>query len=211
MCRATRVAAPAACHGGCARFPNRAPKVAQLAHVSVHAIPGRARQAAVAAIVLGWLLLYPRALQLRSLISSLAYTVIEWNFTKLSDNGKAFTSLAQFWGNLVYTPVLLDAYWYLFFGGGGGGGGGVVATLLYVLFFPLNVWVLELVLDRLFILCYTRNVAWCYCTYSDAACGGALRLGHGVWWLLMGVGCRIGFPLLQAYTNELANGASRGV
>ena len=206
-CRVTRVAAPSSCHGGCTLRPNLAPKVAQLAHVSVHAIPGPARQSLVAVLVLAWLTLYPHALQLRSFAAAAGYTVIEWNFTRMSD-GKAFTSLAQFWGNLIYTPVLLDAYWYLIFGADSGEADGVISTLLYILGFPLNVWLLELVLDRLFIICYTRNVAWCYCTYSDSACGGAVRLGHGIWWLLMGAGCRIGFPLLRSYTNELANGTS---
>ena len=39
----------------------------------------------------------PAAAETRALAAASAYTVIEWNFTRMSD-GKAFTSLAQFWG-----------------------------------------------------------------------------------------------------------------
>ena len=200
MLTVTRAAARRGCHGGCTVRPDRAPKVGQIAHISVHKIPPGWRRALVVGLMLAWLIAYPTSLKLRSFAASLAYSFIEHNFTRLSD-GKAFTSLAQFWGNLLYTPVLLDVYWYMFFGDAGGG---VVPTLLYIGLFPFNVWILEMVLDRLFIICYTRNVAWCYCTYSDSACGGALRLGHGIWWLLMGVACRWLFPLMQSYTDELA-------
>ena len=201
----TRVKARPGCHGGCTVRPNPAPKIGQALHVSVHAVPKGPRRLLVAGLVLTWLFFYPLQLKLRALAAASAYTVIEWNFTRMSD-GKAFTSLAQFWGNLLYTPVLLDAYWHLFFGGQSGGG--VIPTILYVILFPFNVWLLEIVLDRIFVISYKRNVAWCYCTYSDSACGGALRLGHGIWWLLMGVACRMLFPLLRSYTNALAKMAS---
>ena len=179
------------CHGGCLARPERAPKLGQIGHVTIHKVPGGFRRVLVAAIVLIWFLLYPRGLQLRSFAAASAYTIIEYNFTWVSD-GKAFTSLAQFWGNLLYTPILLDVYWH-YFGR---------SPILYILCFPFNVWLLEIILDRLFIICYTRNVAWCYCTYSDSACGGAIRLGHGIWWLLMGAGCWIIFPTLLSFTDK---------
>ena len=183
------------CHGGCDTKDSihYARKSFQCFHVSVHEIPFSSssqimRQVRLLTISLAfylWYLFYPAPLQLRSLLAATTYTFIECTFTYFSD-GKAFTSFAQFWGNLLYTPILLDMYWDFIFGQED------VTTplaLLYIVLFPINVWILEIVLDQWYLLIYGRNVAWCYCTYSDSYVGGVVRLGHGIFWLLMGVGC----------------------
>ena len=183
------------CHGGCDTKDSihYARKSFQCFHVSVHEIPFSSssqimRQVRLLTISLAfylWYLFYPAPLQLRSLLAATTYTFIECTFTYFSD-GKAFTSFAQFWGNLLYTPILLDMYWDFIFGQE------EVTTplaLLYIVLFPINVWILEIVLDQWYLLIYGRNVAWCYCTYSDSYVGGVVRLGHGIFWLLMGVGC----------------------
>ena len=51
---------------------------------------------------------------------------------------------------------------------------------------------------------FGHNVAWCYDDYADALCGGALRLGHGAFWLALGGGCLVGYPALVEATDGAA-------
>ena len=69
-------------------------------------------RAAAALLLLAWWALLPPAQKLRAVCAAAAYSGIEFVFTFLHE-GEAFTSFAQFWGNLLYTPVLLDGYWWL--------------------------------------------------------------------------------------------------
>ena len=196
--------APPGCHGGCTSLDLSSPraghaaKLARVGHVTVHALPRRARAPralAAALLLLAWWALLPPAQKLRAVCAAAAYSGIEFVFTFLHE-GEAFTSFAQFWGNLLYTPVLLDGYWWLL----APQQRGVPGAALYVLLFPLNVWLLEIVLDRVFIAVYGRNVAWCYCTSADHGCGGAVRLGHGVFWLMLGLACLCVYPRAKAFS-----------
>merc|ERR1712039_912954 len=90
-----------------------------------------------------------------------------------------YTSAAQFMGNLLYIPVLLDTYGWLFEG----------SPALYVLFFPLDVWLLEVVLHYAIVFIWGHNVAWCYKDYADEFLDGAVRVGHGAAWWVLGVFC----------------------
>jgi len=196
------------CHGGCdnSNTQSYARKITQLFHVSVHEVPGgrgsllrQVRLMGISACFLFWMLVYPPSVQLRSLVAACLYTLIEYTFTWFSD-GKSFTSFAQWWGNLLYTPILLDIYWQVIVGTQLTTPSYDVA-LVYVLLFPFNVWLLEIVLDQWFVLIYGRNVAWCYCTYSDSYVGGSVRLGHGIFWIVMGMGCLAVYPTLRSLTD----------
>ena len=97
------------------------------------------------------------------------WSVIEPGLVWLN-NGAVYTSLAQLLGNLLYIPFLLDVYGSRFLDN----------KVVYIMLFPLNIWLLELVLGRLFVLVLGRNVAWCYCEEPHAAFNGTLRWSHCV-------------------------------
>ena len=93
-------------------------------HVTVHRLPPFSesdkvmwllRRLFLLFLTLAWVLIYPRGTKLRCVLAATIYSFIEFTFVSL-ERGKAFTSLAQLVANLVYTPVLLDAYGSLFFG-----------------------------------------------------------------------------------------------
>ena len=200
------------CHGGCdtATAPDilHARKITQLLHVSVHEIPGgrgsllrQFRLCLISSALFFWLYFYDPPTQLRSLLAATAYTFIEYIFTGY-ENSDNFTSFAQFWGNLLYTPILLDVYWSVVVGSSDGGMPSALQAMSYVMLFPFNVWLLEIVLDQWFLIVYGRNVAWCYCTYTDSLVGGSVRVGHALYWLLLGMGCLVVYPTAQYWTND---------
>eukprot|EP00656_Telonema_subtile_P001002 TRINITY_DN10478_c0_g1_i3.p1 TRINITY_DN10478_c0_g1~~TRINITY_DN10478_c0_g1_i3.p1 ORF type:complete len:175 (+),score=20.04 TRINITY_DN10478_c0_g1_i3:164-688(+) len=129
---------------------------------------------------------YPSQIKIRALVCATIYSFVESAFTVVERHGQ-YTSTAQFWGNLLYIPVLLDLYGSVF----------EEWPVLYVGFFPFNVWILEVVLHALFLLLYGRNVAWCYRDYSDEYLNGCVRVGHGAAWLVMGMACLYGYPMLR--------------
>lgn len=166
----------------------------KLLHVSYHSLPDDGRKflklAVVFVLTLAWVALYPTGLKLRCALCAVIYSFTESSFTYF-ERGACYTSVAQFFGNLLYIPVLLDVY-------------GIYLEnrpLLYVLFFPLNVWLLELVEGALIVWVFGHNVAWCYLDYADEFAWGWLRVGHAVWWWGMGVACLLAYPLLQALTG----------
>ena len=99
-------------------------------------------------VVFFWLYFYDPPTQLRSLLAATAYTFIEYIFTGY-ENSDNFTSFAQFWGNLLYTPILLDVYWSVVVGSSDGGMPSALQAMSYVMLFPFNVWLLEIVLEIL--------------------------------------------------------------
>ena len=155
------------CQGGCDMdlSPDSGNSIPlfDILHVTVHSIPKDHQEARVmllSVLMTCWIFLYPRPVQLRSFIFAVIWSFIEPFLTHLN-KGIYFTSLGQFFGNLIYIPVLLDVYAYYLLDPT------LYNSYLYVLLFPLNIWVLELVLGRLLILIYGRNIAWCYCWASD--------------------------------------------
>ena len=166
---------------------SRAQRLGRVLHVTYHSIPEqRVMKCAVlfcAALV--WILLYPFALKVRCVASAVVYTFVESAFTHF-ERGVACTSAAQFVGNLLYTPVLLDVHGWAFEG----------RPCLYVLLFTFNVWLLEVVVGFTIIWVHGHNVAWCYLDCADEFLNGCIRLGHGIWWLGLGCACYVGYPLL---------------
>lgn len=129
-------------------------------------------------------LLYPTDLKLRCLLLSLAYSFLEFGFTYF-ERGIAYTSLAQILANLIYMPLLLDVYRRL-----------VTGALFYILLFPVNIWILELVQGVGISAIYGANVAWTYADYADEMCGGLIRLGHAVWWWGLGLILWVIYPYI---------------
>lgn len=177
----------------CAEASTRAADSSKVLHITCHPLKrDPLRLAVFAALALGWIVLYPLDVKVRSFLCALAYSFSESGFT-LFERGRQYTSLGQFLGNLLYTPVLLDAYgsW---FGS---------SPLAYILLFPVNIWVLEVIVGYLIIFLWGYNVAWEYSDYSDSYISGCIRIGHGVWWLGLGGICYIVYPVLQQLTAGL--------
>lgn len=166
----------------------------KLFHVSYHSLPDDGRKLLKLAVVLmmslAWVAFYPTGLKMRCVLCAVIYSFIESSFTYFQ-RGACYTSVAQFLGNLLYIPVLLDVYgMYL-----------ENSPLLYVFFFPLNVWLLELVEGALIVCLFGHNVAWSYLDYADEFAWGNLRVGHAVWWWGLGVACLLAYPMLRAVTE----------
>jgi hypothetical protein len=190
------------CHGGCksldldteAATNKNSVALFNIFHVTFHSFPKhrRALRMSIAFLLLAlWFAFVPGAVKLRAVLAAFAYTFIEYTFNAIAHE-KGFTSDAQFGANLLYIPVLLDVYASVLL---------PHSPYIYILCFPLNVWLLELVEDRLFLITHGRNVAWCYHFYEDSHFGGVIRRGHGVCWLLMGAGALVMWTPLVEYTD----------
>jgi hypothetical protein len=193
-------AGEALCTGGCNLNLNRkdsvhSVEINKIFHISYHSFPKKynlARQILYYMIFIAWILFVPNPYKLRAIFGATAYSFIEYAFTFLN-NGKAYTSFAQYFGNLIYVPILLDGYGFLFYHN----------KYIYVLLFPFNIWLLEIVLDNIFQAIYGRNVAWCYHSYKDSKLNGIIRIGHGKFWVLLGIACYIIYPPLRHFTDNV--------
>lgn len=174
----------------------RARKLGRFLHISYHSIPcDRLRTwrfLGAGALSVAWMALYPRAMKLRCLACATAYSFTEASFTTF-ERGITYTTLAQYAGNLLYIPLLLDAYGWLL----------ESRPVAYVLLFPLNVWVLEVILGGLIRSVHGHNVAWNYQDYADEHFNGDIRLGGCVWWAPMGIIALFAYPPLRAVTEKL--------
>lgn len=178
---------------GQAAGSDRAKAIMKVGHVTIHSVPGlglcSSKSIALFALALLWLLVYPLGLKLRCLTCAAVYSCTEATFTQL-ERGRAYTSFAQFWANLLYLPILLDGYFAL-----------IGSPLLCTLLFPFNVWLLEIVEGHLIIWIYGHNVAWCYLDYDDCYCNGCIRLGHAIFWIGLGATVCVIYPLLVVATT----------
>lgn len=125
----------------------------------------------------------------------------EWMFTRFVERGRGYTSAAQFFANVLYTPCLLSGYARVvtaLLSAAAWSQASLLAPLAssdsasaaaYVTLFPLNIWLYEALLGHALGWFYGHNVAYCYGDYADAFCDGCCRLGHGVFWLGLGAAC----------------------
>ena len=95
----------------------------KLLHITCHTVPSYAppaghvlcpgaladalRWASLVLAALVWVIFFPADLKARTALAALAYSFSESAFT-FFERGAAYTSGAQFAGNLLYVPVLLD-------------------------------------------------------------------------------------------------------
>jgi hypothetical protein len=133
----------------------------------------RAVVPAVAAVVCFFYTAKDRPL---SVIGGLGFMVVETCWTALESGSLSggSTTWVQFWANVVYTPILLVVYRDL-----------IPSMSLRILLFPLNVWLLEIIVGYALIGMFGRNTAWFYHT-SDARCHGNIRLYYLPVWMLFG-------------------------
>jgi len=154
-------------------------------------------------ILLAWQVFvsYPRKME--SIIMSLTYSFIEWSwytFTKeinghiiivpLAEKGrKGFTSVEQCVANTLYLPLAMHGYLLIFsldgidpcsfpyFG----------IICLRILFFPFNIWLLEIVQDRVMKFMMGMNPAWDYSNAKGGMFDGAINLHHWKLWIVLGL------------------------
>jgi hypothetical protein len=153
----------------------RAQAAGRCGHVTFHTFPKRQktlRWVVLLTLSACWIIFYPLAVKLRCITCAALYTCTEFAFTFL-ERGRPYTSFAQLFSNLLYVPVLLDWYGFVL----------QDQPIAYVLLFPINIWVLEIIVGHFVICLYGHNVAWCYEDYADSFCNSCFRLGHGPFWL----------------------------
>lgn len=130
--------------------------------------------------------------QVRCIVCALFCSVMGLAFTSM-ERGVSYSTLAQFSGILLYAPILLDAYGALL----------GESLLAYMLFFPVNVWLLEVVLGYGITWLHGHNVAWCYADYADTFFNGYCRLGLAPAWAVLGWLCFYTYPWLVNATLVL--------
>jgi hypothetical protein len=112
-----------------------------------------------------------------ALTGAIGFIFFETAFTTLGNSleHKSFkighTTWAQFVCNCMYIPILLCAYREV-----------VKDQTHRILFFPINIWLLEIIQGYSLMFLCGRNIAWFYHT-SDARFHGNIRLYYAfVWW-----------------------------
>ena len=130
----------------------------------------------------------------RAVVISFAFSAIEASQYARTGRG-FFTSVDQFFANVVYVSVFLDRWQRL----------ESVSPVARVAAGPLTIWVLEIVQNYALLLSFGRNSAWCYTGCPRARCHGAVDLAMGhLWWGLC-------FALEVAFPTAIsALGASLG-
>eukprot|EP00736_Rhodelphis_marinus_P014078 Rmarinus@m.23378 len=156
-----------------------------------------------------WVHWTDRSTKTQSLIAACCYSAIEFSWysvTTEDEHGevhftpfrktcrKGFTSWEQFWGNVLYTPILLNVYRT-----------SIPWSVLRIALYPFNIWTLEIVLGYLLIYLFDRNVAWTY-SGSDAYFSGNIKLSHGFLWIVLGSVIEFGQEGLARFSSEVSPG-----
>mmetsp|Transcript_29089 Transcript_29089/g.53019 ORF Transcript_29089/g.53019 Transcript_29089/m.53019 type:complete len:215 (-) Transcript_29089:66-710(-) len=144
------------------------------------------KAAAVTSMVLLYLQFTDAWLRALALCASLAFAVVETTWLSITNEGPdgevelrrpfalGHSSFAQFWMNILYTPILLQFYRST-----------ISAAWLRVALFPLNIWLLEVVEGYALIALVGKNIAWSYRGW-DAYFDGNIKLLYFFPWLGLG-------------------------
>lgn len=129
-----------------------------------------------AGIALAMVFSDPRA-RTRGVAMALAFSVIETIQYARTRRG-CFTTVDQFFANIVYCSVILDRWQLLTF----------EVWWIRILMGPLTIWVLEVVQNYVLLVAFGRNTAWCYTGATYGYCHGAIDLAMcHLWWILAAV------------------------
>ena len=102
------------------------------------------------------------------------------------------TTFAQFFANVLYIPFGFAVFNWIF------------TNFWYrAIFFPLNIWALEIVEGYIFIALYGKNLAWFYGT-PDALCHGNIRIGYATLWILLGLTMELSLPHFIPIATQFA-------
>ncbi|KDO20181.1 hypothetical protein SPRG_14529 [Saprolegnia parasitica CBS 223.65] len=162
----------------------------------------------VAAVAGAWYWAHPPSVQWAAFFAAAGFSCIEFSWyattTEAANGDLAFTPFAatcrpghttwaQFWANVLYTPLLLFTYraW-------------LPSAFLRVVLFPLNIWLLEIVEGYGLMLVFGRNIAWTYNT-PDAYFHNNIRTGFAGLWLLLGLALEVvGYTLVDGLGGAAA-------
>ncbi|KAF9215285.1 hypothetical protein BGZ59_001818 [Podila verticillata] len=100
------------------------------------------------------------------------------------------TTIHQYIMNVFYIPILIHGYHAL-----------IGSTALRILFFPLNIWLLEIIQGYTLIYLIGYNAAWSYKGY-DSFFHGNIKLWYIHHWLMMGAVIEL---VLLPYTLPLTH------
>ena len=84
------------------------------------------------------------------ILTASIFACIESTYRKIFINS-CKTTVVQFISNMIYAPIMIEFYNYLF-----------PDLIINTIFFPFNCWVYEIVLGYYLIYLYGENVAWGY-------------------------------------------------
>lgn len=97
-----------------------------------------------------------------------------------------FTSVEQFLLNVLYVPIALHCYFALFKVPSFPWVAQSMVALVRTLCFPFNIWILEIIQDRILRFLYGFNPAWDYTGAPGSRFGGAINLAHWKLWIALG-------------------------
>eukprot|EP00742_Colponemidia_sp_Colp-10_P003373 GILJ01003592.1.p1 GENE.GILJ01003592.1~~GILJ01003592.1.p1 ORF type:complete len:195 (+),score=10.36 GILJ01003592.1:282-866(+) len=160
-----------------------------------------------------WLYFVPARAKFDASIVALAYAGIEYSWyattVELPDGNvkfapfskhcrKPFTSLPQFWSNVLMQPIFYTLYRSL-----------VSSTYWRIILYPFDAWLFEIICGYFLMFLYGGyNPAWFY-VGEDVYCHGNIKMAHGKLWLLLGVVIEVTAPFMDklwiAFLPMLAN------
>jgi hypothetical protein len=156
-----------------------------------------------------WYQVVPLESKLRAVVNAAAFALVEFTFYSVTiqtpegevyfrpfskDRRAGHTTWQQFYANILYTPILMDVYYYIL----------ADYWMLRVLLFPINIWLLEIIVGYVLIFLYGYNPAWVY--YGKGALfSGNIKLPYAIYWLLFGGVLEIYYPLMCAGIHRLVN------
>jgi hypothetical protein len=128
-----------------------------------------------------WIYFTPFFLKLLSFYFSIGFAVVEFFFTGLIKNNKlclqefsltkCYTTLPQFYANLIYIPLLITINDYFDFP-------------YYLLIFPFNVWLCEIIVGNY--IYYTFNIRVWHYIDNKSYFNGFITLNYFWYWLFLG-------------------------
>lgn len=149
-----------------------------------------------------WLYVLDTKMMFEVILMSLTYSAIEYTWymnTLQMDDGSVqiiplrvpgrvgFTSWEQLIGNILYVPFALNGYSSVFSTDGYSRQTlAVMVTLIRILLFPVNIWLLEIIQDRIMKWLMGFNPAWNYTGAPGSRFDGAINLAHWKLWIILG-------------------------
>ncbi|KAF9910873.1 hypothetical protein EC991_005336 [Linnemannia zychae] len=161
----------------------------------------------IALVFIQWFHATSLAVKLQCLIGAGLFSCTEYTFytmTVESPDGtvslKPFagrpghTTVHQYVMNVFYIPILIHGYHSI-----------IGSTALRILFFPLNIWLLEMIQGYTLIYLIGYNAAWVYRGY-DAFFHGTIKLWYVHYWFMMGAALElVVLPYTLPLTEKIAS------
>ncbi|KAG0031396.1 hypothetical protein BGZ81_001304 [Podila clonocystis] len=159
----------------------------------------------IAAVATLWLVFTSPAVKFQCLVGAGLFSCTEYTFYTMTVEDpdgtvrvKPFagrpghTTVHQYIMNVFYIPILIHGYHAL-----------ITSVFLRILFFPINIWILEIIEGYTIINLIGYNAAWVYRGY-DAFFHGTIKLWYFHYWYLMGAALElVVLPIILPLTYKL--------